>query len=343
MNTRLTLWCLIATLFMLSACTTMPSLLHQRGSGSGPAGAEIWIMDDAGTQAKLITSGSLPQWIWGGRTHIAYLRTQNPCDPNFAKICGTLYVAQWDHANQSMVGQPTAVTGPDSGEHFAWSRDGQWIVFESFRDGNWEIYKVRRDGSVATNLTTNTSRDIQPAWTHNGAQNGKIAFVSNRTGNNDILVMHENGEAVVNLTKDIPDFNNQPDGGDDWRPMWASNADSIAFIGTHKAWGNYTPMIYLTRLSQPGSIIAVSGTAASNKLLGWEGSESIFYSANGIYRYDVKTKLSNLITAQYSATGEQFAINPKFLYIGTNNGIKAIEWHLTNKVSDVGFGINPDR
>jgi hypothetical protein len=344
METKLTFWVSIAVLLILTGCSFPPSLLHQRAS-TGTPGDEIWIMDDAGKNAKFITKGTVPQWIWGGRTYFAFLRRGKPCDPNWATICGTLYVAEWNGTKQAMIGNPKAITGPDSGENFAWSRDGQWLVFESVRDGNWEIYKIRRDGTGATNLTKNPARDIQPDWTHNGAQNGKIAFVSDRTGNRDIFVMDDNGGNLADLTKDIPDMNNNPDDGDDWRPKWATNADSIAFVGTHRAWGNSTPMIYLTTVSVPGSLAVVSDlTVGGNKLLGWEGSQNIFFaSSKGITKYDVKTGKRDVLTAQYAAIGNQHAIGARFLYLGTNNGIKAVEWSFNNKVHDVGPGFNPDR
>lgn len=342
MTTKLALGTLLATIIVLAGCSTKPSLLHERAS-TGSSGNEIWVMDEVGKNAKFITKGSFPQWIWGGRTHFAYWMLDKSCDPNSFNHCGTLYVAEWDHKKQSMVGNPKAITGADSGQHFAWSRDGRWIVFESFRDGNWEIYKVRRDGTEAVNLTKNLSQDLQPDWTHNGSQNGKIAFVSNRTGHKDILVMNQNGGNVVNLTKDIPDMNNKPDGGNDWQPRWATNADSIAFLGTHQAWGNFSPNIYLTHVSSPGSLAVVSNLTGAKELLGWEGSESLFYaSSKGVHRFDMKSNKENMITSQYNLAGDQYAIGAQFIFAGTNKGIKAIEWHYINRVHDVGPGINPD-
>jgi Tol biopolymer transport system component len=59
-----------------------------------------------------------------------------------------------------------------------WSRDGEWIVFQSDRasapttDGararqllqNLEIYVIRRDGTRLRRLTTNSYFDAHPSW-----------------------------------------------------------------------------------------------------------------------------------------------------------------------------------
>ena len=37
--------------------------------------------------------------------------------------------------------------------HPWFSRDGQWIVFESDRSGNWEIWRMNADGSSQIQLT----------------------------------------------------------------------------------------------------------------------------------------------------------------------------------------------
>jgi Tol biopolymer transport system component len=60
------------------------------------------------------------------------------------------------------------------------------IAFESTRDGNPEIYLMRADGSGQTNLTNNPAADIAPAWSPDGA---RIAFISDRTGRQEIYVM----------------------------------------------------------------------------------------------------------------------------------------------------------
>ncbi len=53
------------------------------------------------------------------------------------------------------------------------------IAFETGRDGNSEIYSMNPDGSGQTNLTNNSTVDVNPAWSPDGT---KIAFASERDG-----------------------------------------------------------------------------------------------------------------------------------------------------------------
>ncbi len=59
-----------------------------------------------------------------------------------------IYLANIDGANARNL---TKAKGNDG--HPWFSRDGQWIVFESDRSGNWEIWRMRADGSNQIQLT----------------------------------------------------------------------------------------------------------------------------------------------------------------------------------------------
>jgi Tol biopolymer transport system component len=187
-----------------------------------------------------------------------------------------------------------------------------------------------------------SSRDLEPDWGRNGAQNGMIAFASDGTGDRDILIMDEDGNGKKNLTSHLTD------GGDDWSPVWSADQSGIAFVGTHQAWGNFTPNIYVTWLATPNSLGVVSDhTAGSHSLPAWEGNTSVFYVGQytpspAIFRYDVAATQRTRLTSLPGVTGEQYAVNPQFIYIGTNNGIKSVEWHYQNRVADIGSGWNPD-
>lgn len=86
--------------------------------------------------------------------------------------------------------------------------DGGSIVFVHQGD----LWKVARTGGVATLLTTHDAYDCNPVWSRDGA---RIAFSSNRHGNNDVFVMDAEGGPATRLTHhsagDVPtDFT--PDG-----------------------------------------------------------------------------------------------------------------------------------
>lgn len=55
---------------------------------------------------------------------------------------------------------------------------------------------MRPDGSDLQNVTDNPATDMWASW----SSAGRIAFMSNRDGNNDIYVMNADGSAVQRLT-----------------------------------------------------------------------------------------------------------------------------------------------
>ena len=56
---------------------------------------------------------------------------------------------------------------------------------------------MRADGSDLKNITNNLATDMWSSW----SREGRIAFMSDRDGNNDIYVMNADGSAVRRVTK----------------------------------------------------------------------------------------------------------------------------------------------
>jgi tricorn protease-like protein len=83
--------------------------------------------------------------------------------------------------------------------HPNWSADGQKIVFQSYREGSqyMSIYVMDADGSNQTPLINNYSTDSFPIW----LGDGKIAFVSERDGNEEIYSMNADGSEQTRLTE----------------------------------------------------------------------------------------------------------------------------------------------
>ena len=73
------------------------------------------------------------------------------------------------------------------------SPDGKEIVFTYKGD----IYKVKTQGGEAVRLTALPSYESKPIWSPDGK---KIAFASDRNGDNDIYIMDSNGGAAQRLT-----------------------------------------------------------------------------------------------------------------------------------------------
>ena len=158
--------------------------------------------------------------------------------------------------------------------------------------------------------------------------------------------MDMGGGGFRNLTKDIPHVP-PPDQGYDRKPAWSSDADSIAFLGAHKAWANFTPNIYLTRAGQAGTLGVASdpSTGAYDRPV-WYAKEALFFTSrntasNGVFRYDPKSGQRTKV-ATIQIVGDAFDVDATDVYLGTANGIVALKWRTGASPRAVGPGINPD-
>jgi Tol biopolymer transport system component len=94
---------------------------------------------------------------------------------------------------------------------------GQKIAFVSDRDGNEEIYITNSDGTGLTNLTNNSAKDWDPAWSPDGQ---KLAFLSDRNGASEIYVMNADGADVHQITNLGTRVST---------PIWSPDGKRIAF------------------------------------------------------------------------------------------------------------------
>jgi Tol biopolymer transport system component len=108
-----------------------------------------------------------------------------------------------------------------------WSPDGTRIAFVRYRGDDADVYVANADGSGLRKLAHALAYDpnplgagkgpsASPAWSPDGR---KIAFVSNRSGSDDIWVVDAEGGGLVNLTR------SRGSG----RPVWSPNGRLIAF------------------------------------------------------------------------------------------------------------------
>ena len=111
----------------------------------------------------------------------------------------------------------------------AWSPDGSKLAFQTNRNfipahdtvpphPEWDIYVINVDGSGETQLTTDTTNEAQPAWSPDGK---RIAFVTDRDGNNEIYLMNGTGGNLRRLTTAA---------GTDEQPAWSPDGAKIAFV-----------------------------------------------------------------------------------------------------------------
>jgi hypothetical protein len=102
---------------------------------------------------------------------------------------------------------------------------GNWLAFTASKNNNSDIYLLDVDSAlqqgiekaVTIRLTTDPATDFDPAWSPDGT---RIAFRSQRDGNDEIYIMNADGTCQINLTNDPTD---------DWSPAWSPDGTQIAF------------------------------------------------------------------------------------------------------------------
>jgi TolB protein len=120
--------------------------------------------------------------------------------------------------------QLTRDPGPDQGP--AWSPDGRTIAFVSYRDERplggrrWQqvMYVMNTDGSEQRKLTRMSNSGGWFSWSPDGR---RIAFVSDRDGNDEVYVINVDGRGLRKLT-----HNPARDG----HPKWSSDGRRIGFV-----------------------------------------------------------------------------------------------------------------
>jgi Tol biopolymer transport system component len=163
---------------------------------------EIYVMEADGSGLLRLTDDPVidsdPAWSPDG-TRIAFQRA------------GDIFVMSADGED------PVPLTdSPTNDREPTWSPDGTAIAFAS-SDG--EIYVMGADGSNRTNITNDAANEQAPAW----SPGPRIAFSSNRDGNQEIYVAEADGSGPANLTNN-PAAENQP--------AWSPAQDRIVFLST---------------------------------------------------------------------------------------------------------------
>jgi hypothetical protein len=115
---------------------------------------------------------------------------------------------------------PTLTATPSPTPPLVVARSVPSIAYQSKSSGEqrWSIYVMSSDGSNRTRLADSQAGFLSPpTWSPDGT---KIAFVSDRDGNQDIWVMDSHGSNLSNLTREE---------AKDYSPAWSPNGDWIAF------------------------------------------------------------------------------------------------------------------
>jgi Tol biopolymer transport system component len=149
------------------------------------------------------------------------LACRPPLHEALAAAQPSLWVARADGSGPIYVGP---------GLYPRWSRDGKRLAFVSMATGNADVWTVNADGSELTQVTVDTSHEIDPEWSPDGT---RLVFSSDRRtrGNFDLWMLDLRDGKLVQLTADP---------GHDGGPAWSPEGRYIYFHGfRNRNWDIY--------------------------------------------------------------------------------------------------------
>jgi hypothetical protein len=100
-----------------------------------------------------------------------------------------------------------------------WAPDRLRVAYSHFIAGFFQIFVANADGSNATNISSGSADEIQPAWSPTGS---KIAFTrfDESLGKNQLYVRNTDGTGIARLSDKT---------ADDSYPCWSPDGSQIAF------------------------------------------------------------------------------------------------------------------
>lgn len=171
----------------------------------------IYTMNIDGTGMKKITDPecSEPAWSPDGM-RIVYVKEHGALFNNDLYIINANGSGERRLTALGWVGSPT------------WSHSGQKIAFAGTEgnpfSGDLDIYVMNADGSKLKRLTNHPARDRLPQWS---PSDDRIAFTSQRDGNQEIYTIRPSGSDLLRLTN-----NNRGD----YNPRWSLDGRKIVFV-----------------------------------------------------------------------------------------------------------------
>ncbi|MEI6179300.1 MAG: hypothetical protein WCP31_00985 [Chloroflexales bacterium] len=222
---------------------------------------QIYLINPDGTGELQLTYSpeSAANAAWSAdATRIFYTSKERPAD------LWDLYVITADgQGRQRLTTDPSIDSWPSQAPNPTGA-----ILFQSTRldpvdRKNYEIFVMSDNGGNVTNLSNNTATDMASTW----SPSGRIAFESNREGNQwDIFVMERDGSGQVNLTRHS---------NSDGKPAWSPDGTKLAFNSNR---GGYRMDIYVLDLTKGTEPIQLTGRDGVNP---WSDDKNPTWSPDG--------------------------------------------------------------
>ncbi len=198
------------------------------------------------------------------------------------------------------------------------SPDGQTIVFDLLGD----LYTVPITGGKATRLTSGMAQDVQPRFSPDGK---RVAFVSDRSGGDNIWIMSLDGRDTVQLTKGNNSLYVSPAWTPDGKYIVASKSSGLG--GAAKLWMYHVDGgtgIQLVR--EPAQLKTLGAAVTADGRYIWYAQRQGDWSYNAIFPqyqlavYDRQTGASTTMSSRYgSAFRPAVSHDGKWLVYGTRN------------------------
>ena len=144
--------------------------------------------------------------------------------PDFFTGCnyGDLYIVRRDGSNPVLLLESVYIHMDEVGRDSvynnpSWSPDSKWLAVLTGSEQP-DVTLINIDTGEMRVLSPGAALDIYPTWSPDGS---KLAFVSDREGNEEIYLISRDGNELVNLTNNA---------GSDFNPVWSPSGRYLAFL-----------------------------------------------------------------------------------------------------------------